>query len=327
MINKNEDTLYRWNHDFDYPYSPRVLQLDDLTIFTTRKVATRWLSTTFESELFDLRLAIKPIDKDFPKPPYTKFGESPSKVQGVAYFDDTAETIYNENIQDYYSSLELFQKSCQNTHNILNSKTNQKAVFLYRNPKYRFRSGFIQEVIDFLFSFNDNPSTIHIILSRMYQNDKIKEFIEIFKRCEGSLDLLYEEIALIELGNRKINIEDFTDMFTDIIIYCLNIWSNNKKIFESHTKPYLIYYLYIKQIARNDNIFFINIDNSNLRLKLEKILGKTISNTNVPKRSNEFFNKSFENALCRIPLHLVDSINDYLQSDNIAYRYLNYVQV
>jgi len=327
MTNKQQDTLYKWNHDFDYPWNPRVLQLDDLTIFTTRKVATRWLSTTFDSELFDLRLAIKPIDKDFPKVPYTKFGESPAKVQGISYFDDTAETIYNENIQDYYTSLKLFEKCCQCTHNILNSKTNQKAVFLYRNPKYRFRSGFIQEVLDFLFSKSDNPSSMDIILDRLYENNKVVEFIKIFKLCENSLDKLYEEIEGIELGNREINTEDFMDMFTDIIIYCLNLWSNNKKIFESHTKNYLIYYLYIKHIARNDKIFFINIDNSNLTLKLEQILEKSISKTNVPKRSNELFYKAFENALYRIPLHLIDSINNELESDNIAYRYLNYVQV
>lgn len=301
----------KWNHEFNYPYRPRVIEMDDLTIFSIRKVGTRFLSNVLEKEVFDFNLSIEPT-----------YSPNRLKDNDTSFFSEDVDLLYNKNIRDNYESLELFRKCCESLNLIFNKKSNRKSLFLYREPKERFRSGFIQEAIDLIHDNMNSSPFINSILNKRYDNICITEFLNIFDTSHRNLNLLHKKINNINKHYTHLTADLFEDIFSNIILYCLNSWLSNKKLFHSHTSNYLIYLVYLKNILKKENSIFINITSTNLTNTLENLLNKKIIMKHNIETSNEIFYNAFKNAIVRAPSHIIDDINNYLEPEVISYRIL-----
>jgi hypothetical protein len=215
------------------------------------------------------------------------------------YIDIDINNYQNGN-QKYFEKLNL----------LLSNKFNGDVYFLYRNPTKRLYSGIVEDTL------------------------RIYDYHNIFEKYELNLLVNKHSINVIELqhnlrlGNYNFFIEDakYIEFTKDIVRNWIDWQLKLKPLYTDHTEPYMDIMHKFSNKLINNNVFFINIDDSKNDLKsiFKKYNSLHIQNRSIANQK-ELSHSKFYDSLDDIFNEKNEYIkfkNEFISIDNSFYELL-----
>lgn len=206
---------------------------DEVCVFTKAKVASRFLSDIFANS----------------------HTENP-----YIFLDSDGNNYENNNTNDFL-----------NYNKLIHQNYNGEILFLYRNPKKRYYSGIIQDVLRIYDYSTINESYLLNSIVNLTSADT-----KLLKKN------LYEENFSIFLN------EQFIEFTKAIIINWIEWQLKTSPWVSDHIEPYLDTLYAVSSKIKNSNVKFINIDDN--KNNLEHIM-KKYSSTYIPNYINDRLKK------------------------------------